>query len=67
VAFDLHLVRVKDGTIVWRGSFDKTQSSLMENVFQFSSFFSGGGKWITAKELAEEGLAALLKTFPGIN
>jgi TolB-like protein len=66
-AFDLHLVRVKDGVIVWRGAFDKTQSSLMENVFQLSSFFSGGGKWVTAKELSADGLAAIMKTFPGIN
>jgi hypothetical protein len=67
VAFDLHLLRVKDGLIVWRGAFDKTQSSLMENVFQLSSFFSGGGKWVTAKELSADGLTAILKTFPGIN
>jgi len=66
-AFDLHLVRVKDGVIVWRGAFDKTQSSLMENMFQFSSFVSGGGIWVTAKELSSAGLTALLKTFPGIN
>jgi hypothetical protein len=66
-AFDLHLVRVQDGVIVWRGAFDKTQRSLAENVFQISSFFSGGGKWVTAKELSEDGLTAILKTFPGIN
>jgi len=67
VAFDLHLVRVKDGHTIWRGAFDKTQSSLMENMFQLPSFFSGGGKWVTAKELSADGLAAVLKTFPGIN
>jgi hypothetical protein len=66
VAFDLHLFRVKDGLIVWSGALDKTQSSLMENVFQLSSFLSRGGKWVTAKELAEDGLTAILKTFPGI-
>jgi hypothetical protein len=65
-AFDLHLVRVKDGVIVWRGAFDKTQRSLMENIFQLPSFLSGGGKWLTAKELAADGVAALLMTFPGI-
>jgi hypothetical protein len=67
VAFDLHLLRVNDGLIVWRGSFDKTQSSLMEDVFQFSSFFSRGGKWVTVKELSADGLTAILETFPGIN
>lgn len=66
-AFDLHLVRVNDGIIVWRGAFDKAQSSLMENVLQLPSFFSGGAKWVTAKELSAAGVAAILKTFPGIN
>lgn len=66
-AFDLHLIRVRDGLTIWRGAFDKTQSSLMENVFQLSSFFNRGGKWVTAKELSADGLTALLETFPGIN
>jgi len=66
VAFDVHLVRVDDGRVVWRAAFDKTQSSLMENVFQFSSFFTRGVKWLTARELAEEGIGEMVKIFPGI-
>lgn len=66
VAFDVHLVRVSDGLIVWRASFDKTQSSLMENLFQLFSFYKLGGKWVTARELADEGVTEMLKTFPGI-
>ena len=66
VAFDVHLIRVSDGVIVWRGAFDKTQRSLTENLFQLSSFFRWGLKWITVQELAEEGVAEILKTFPGI-
>ena len=66
VSFEIHLLRVSDGALVWRGSFDKTQSSLMENVLQFSSFFRGKGKWVTAEELAEEGIEQVLKTFPGL-
>ena len=66
VAFDVHLIRASDGLIVWRGAFDKTQMSLMENLFQLSSFFRWGLKWITARELAEEGVTEILQTFPGI-
>ena len=66
VAFDVHLVRVSDGLIVWRASFDKTQKSLMENLLQLSSFFKLGGKWVTARELANEGWTEILKTFPCI-
>lgn len=64
VAFSIHLIRVSDGAIVWNGLFDETQSSLMENVFHASSFFKGGGKWLTAEELSRQGVDELLKTFP---
>jgi hypothetical protein len=64
VAFEIHLLRVSDGALVWRGTFDKTQSSLMENLLQFASFFRGKGKWVTAEELAGEGVEEVLKTFP---
>lgn len=66
VTFELHLLRVSDGAFVWRGFFDKTQSSLMEDLFQISSFFRGKGQWVTATELMGEGLEAILKTFPGL-
>ena len=66
VAFEIHLLRVSDGALVWRGIFDKTQSSLMEDLFQFSSFYREKGRWVTAEELTEEGLEQVLKTFPGM-
>jgi hypothetical protein len=64
VAFEIHLLRVSDGALVWRGTFDKTQSSLMENLLQYASFFRGKGKWVTAEELTGEGIEQVLKTFP---
>lgn len=66
VAFEIHLIRVGDGAIVWRGIFDKTQTSLMENLLQIASFLKEGGKWVTAKELAAEGMDEVLKDFPGV-
>ena len=66
VAFEIHLIRVGDGAIVWRGVFDKTQTSLMENLLQIASFLKEGGKWVTAKELAAEGMDEVLKDFPGV-
>jgi hypothetical protein len=66
VAFEIHLIRVGDGAIVWRGIFDKTQTSLMENLLQIASFYKEGGKWVTAKELAAEGMDEVLKDFPGV-
>lgn len=66
VTFEIHLLRVSDGALVWRGAFDKTQSSLMEDLFQISSFYRGKGRWVTARELMGEGIEQILKTFPGL-
>jgi hypothetical protein len=65
VTFEIHVVRTSDGVIVWKGTFDRTQQSLMENMLQIVSFFKGQGQWLTAKELATEGIDTLLETFPG--
>ena len=66
VAFEIHLIKTIDGSIIWRGFFDKTQKSLMEDVFQISSFFKGGGKWMTARQLTEQGMNKIFETFPGL-
>ncbi len=60
VFFEIHLIKTSDGSIVWRGLFDKTQKSAMEDVFQISSLF----KWITARQLTEQGMNKIFKTFP---
>ena len=64
VIFEIHLVKAADGDIVWQGYFDKTQKSLMENMLDISSFFKGGAKWITARQLTEQGMDKVFKTFP---
>ncbi len=61
VAFDLHLVSTDNGAILWKGSFDKTQLSLSENLLDLSTFMRSGGKWLTARELAGIGLEDLIK------
>ncbi|MCK7507368.1 MAG: hypothetical protein MZV70_27215 [Desulfobacterales bacterium] len=65
VAFEIHLISAKDGSTLWRGIFDKTQKSLMEDVFQVSSFFKGGAKWLTARELTKLGVDEVFSTFSG--
>jgi hypothetical protein len=60
VAFELYLIRPHDGSILWKGRFDKTQRSLSENVFDVQNFLKSGGKWLTAKKWALLGLERLL-------
>ncbi len=64
VAFEVDLIRVSDGKTVWSGKFDETQRSLFENLFQFSDFWKRRGKWVTAEDLAAEGLEKIFETFP---
>ncbi|MBP7341929.1 MAG: hypothetical protein PHG54_10285 [Smithellaceae bacterium] len=65
VAFEIHLISVRDGKSLWRGIFDQTQKSLMEDVLQASSFFRGGAKWVKARELTRLGIDDAFKTFSG--
>lgn len=64
VAFDLHLVRTSDGAIIWKGRFDETQASLMENILKLPAYFKRGFKWLTAGELAREGVEEVMESFP---
>lgn len=64
VAFDLHLVRTSDGVIIWKGRFDETQTSLMENILRLPSYLKRGFKWLTADELAREGVEEVMAGFP---
>jgi hypothetical protein len=64
VAFDLHLIDVNSGKIVWTGNFDQTQRPLSENLLELGSFIKRGASWVTAEELALGGLEDILGRFP---
>jgi hypothetical protein len=60
IAFDLHLISTENASILWKGSFNKTQLSLSENLLDLSTFIRSRGTWLTARELAQIGLEKLL-------
>ena len=64
VAFDLHLISPAEGTTLWKAKFDETQRSLLENVFDLSTFIKSKGKWLTVEKLALLGLQKMLAEFP---
>jgi hypothetical protein len=64
VAFDLYLLRMEDGAVIWRGKFDKTQQSFVENLLDLGTFLKSKGRWVRAEALAEMGLNELLEKFP---
>ncbi len=53
---DFFLVDVKNAVLTSRSHFDETQQPLVDNLLDTPKFFSRGGKWITATELAREGM-----------
>jgi TolB-like protein len=65
VTFGVYMIQSSDGDLVWGRIYDKTQQSFSENVLQASTFFRRGLRWVTAAELAEDGVDEIVKTFPG--
>lgn len=63
VAFDLHLLRVSDGRVLWTGVFDETQRALTDDLFELPSFLERDGQWVTADQMAEAGLKEVLSAF----
>ena len=64
VAFDLLLIQVPQGRLLWEGHYSESQQPLTENLFNINAFFQRKGRWLTAEELAESGLQQVLETFP---
>jgi hypothetical protein len=64
VAFDLHLLRIRDGVEVWKGRFDETQRPLSENLLKIGSFFRRKASWLTAEELSSVGMDEILRRLP---
>ena len=60
VVFDLYLIDVKNKTVT-RAHYEEEQHSLSENVLDAGTFFKRGGAWITAEQMAREGLAQCLE------
>ncbi len=61
VHFDLYLLDIRRQELVDRYKFDQEQQALSQNLLQLRRFFQRGGKWITARQLADEGIEQALQ------
>ncbi len=61
VNINLFLLDVEGESMISRYQFEETQQSLAENLLGFSKFMERKGKWITARDLAREGLSQGIK------
>ncbi len=61
VGFDLQLIDTNTGDTLWVGEYYEEQKPFTEDV---QGFFERGGTFVTAEELAQSGVARLMKQFP---
>jgi len=60
VTFDLYLITVGDGSVK-RFHFEERQQALTENILDAGKFFQRAGKWVSARELARDGIRQALE------
>jgi hypothetical protein len=60
IAFSVDLLNTANGEKVWENYFAETQRPLFENVVEFGKFFKRKGRWISADELAKEGVVVVV-------
>ena len=61
VVMDIFVVDVRNEALISRSRFDETQSALTSNLLEADKFFKRRGKWITAHDLAREGMEKAIK------
>ncbi|MBN2705279.1 MAG: hypothetical protein JXR89_02435 [Deltaproteobacteria bacterium] len=66
VFFEVAMVDARSGRKVWYAVFDQTQKSLSDDITNLRNFMRGGGRWLTAREFADVGIAELVENFPGL-
>ena len=66
VYFEISMIDARNGQKVWYAVFDRTQKSLSDDITNIRNFVRGGGKWLTAREFAEIGIAETIEQFPGL-
>ncbi len=56
VAFGVQLINPNTGEKLWEAYYAETQETLLQNVTKIGKFFKRKGKWVTANQLAKEGV-----------
>lgn len=56
VAFGVQLINPNTGEKLWEAYYAETQETLLQDVTKIGRFFKRKGKWVTANQLAKEGV-----------
>lgn len=60
-SFEMRMIRVDTGAVIWSTSFSETQEALLDNIFSIGKAASRGFRWVSVEELMEQGLDDRLK------
>lgn len=63
VILNFFLIDAKNGALLQRSHFAEKQQSLSRDLLSAGTFFKRGAKWLTAQELAAEGVVKMIKEF----
>jgi hypothetical protein len=66
VYYEVYLISMKDGSVLWQATYDETQQPLDENLLLLDRYAQGGFWWWTSDRMTRMGMERVLKTFPGI-
>jgi hypothetical protein len=64
VAFDYKLIHAETGQTICSGMFNETQQHLLADMFQFFKKAKRGVKWLSAEELARDGIQQKISDCP---
>ena len=67
VAFDVKIIGIPDGKVLYYGEFAETQKPLLSNMMTLKTFFKRKGRWVTAEEMAFSALDEIIEDFVGKN
>jgi len=66
IGLELWLVGGRDGRLLWSGRYHEVQRSVSEEVRTLPLAWERGFRWLTAQELADYAVTALIKTLPPV-
>lgn len=63
VAFDMRIIRISDGHVLFHCEFDETQKPLLSNILNIGSFMKRKGRWVEAEEMALKAIDDALEEY----
>jgi hypothetical protein len=60
IAFELVLIQVSTGQLIWRKRYDEQQQPLSNNLMAIGRFFKRKGRWVAALEMARQAIDEMM-------